>query len=182
MMKKMHKTRVNAAIAAVLSAACLVPATSFGITIDVGTPGTAPAIVKASGAGDTLLFPFYTTVNGASTSFSVTNTSNTTVAAKIRFREQERSTDVLDFIAVLSPFDKFDFTVSKPTGSQRPVMAWNDNTCLIGPPPGAKSVGFPPARFPATVTLASTDKNRGDAGMAVGHAEVIAMADLSTAY
>ena len=73
-----------------------------------------------SSGGDTLLFPIYTAAiteldqdKAATTSFSVTNTSATqTIAAKIRFREQERSMDVLDFIVVFSPNDKFDFSVT----------------------------------------------------------------------
>jgi hypothetical protein len=64
----------------------------------------------ADSAGDTLLFPIHTTAQNATTSFSVTNTSDEqTVLAKIRFREQTQSMDVLDFYAILSPNDKFDF-------------------------------------------------------------------------
>ena len=85
--------------------------------MNVTPPGT---LVTPSG-GDTLVYPIYTTATGmvngaatsATTSFSVTNTSSgpwvalpnahggQTIAAKIRFREQDHSMDVLDFVVPL---------------------------------------------------------------------------------
>jgi hypothetical protein len=80
-MMKMRKTRVSLALGAVLGAAALAPATSFGWSVDT----TTGDLVTVSG-GDTLLFPIYTTAANATTSFSVTNTSSQTVLSKIRFR------------------------------------------------------------------------------------------------
>jgi hypothetical protein len=161
-MMKLRKSRVNLAVGAVLSAAALIPASSFGWSVDT-VNGT---LLTASG-GDTLLFPIYTTVNPATTSFSVTNTSGETIAAKIRFREQDKSMDVLDFIVVLSPYDKFDFSVSQGVDDVRPTMSWNDNTCLVGPGTGG-SVQFPP---PSAFVS-------GNETMSVGHLEVLGMATL----
>jgi hypothetical protein len=100
---KLRKSRLSLAVGVVLGAAAMIPATSFGWSVNTDTGN-----LQSASGGDTLLFPIYTTVFPATTSFSVTNTSGTqTIAAKIRFREQEHSMDVLDFIVVLSPYDKF---------------------------------------------------------------------------
>lgn len=168
----MKKSRVSIAISAVLSAACLAPATTYGVAIDVLNNRVAD-----NDAGDALLFPFYTTTGSeagseATTSFSVTNTANATVAVKIRFREQKVSYDALDFIAVLSPYDKFDFWVS-PGDNGRPVVTWDDTTCVVGPQPGATSAEFVD---PTAYGLANTGVTAAD--LAVGHLEVLGMATL----
>lgn len=168
----MKKSRVSIAISAVLSAACLAPATTYGVAIDVLNNKVAD-----NDAGDALLFPFYTTTGSAAgseaiTSFSVTNTANATVAVKIRFREQKFSYDALDFIAVLSPYDKFDFWVA-PGDNGRPVVTWDDTTCVVGPQPGATSAEFVD---PAAYNISGTGVTAAD--LAVGHAEVLGMATL----
>jgi len=162
-MMKLRKSRVALAVGAALGAAALMPATSFGWSVDT-YEGT---LVTASG-GDTLLFPVYSTVNTTATSFSVTNTSDQTIAAKIRFREQSRSMDVLDFYVILSAYDKFDFTVQKPAGSERPVMTWKDNSCVVGPG-DTGSVQFPP---PSPFV-------DDDEVMSVGHLEVLGVANFT---
>jgi hypothetical protein len=166
---KLRKSRLSLAVGVALGAAAMIPATSFGWSVNTTTnPGT---LLTASG-GDTLLFPIYSTVDPMTTSFSVTNTSMTqTVAAKIRFREQDKSMDVLDFIVVLSPNDKFDFTVAQAADAERPTMSWNDNSCLVGPGTGG-SVNFPPP-----TTFAGSNET-----MSVGHLEVLGMANLDAVY
>jgi hypothetical protein len=174
-MKAMRKSRLGLAIGAALGAATLVPATSFGWGVDVSTGHLA-----TGSGGDTLLFPLYTTANAgtadvpapASTSFSVTNTSTQTVAAKIRFREQEHSMDVLDFVVVLSAYDKFDFYVQQPVGDARPTMTWTDKSCVIGPAASTAETRTQP--FPPPSNFVETDEQ-----MSVGHLEVLGMADLN---
>jgi hypothetical protein len=164
-MMKMRKTRVSMALGAVLGAAALAPATSFGWSVDTGAGD-----LDTSSGGDTLLFPVYTTAASATTSFSVTNTSSQTVLAKIRFREQIRSMDVLDFFAILSPYDKFDFWVERPNGDERPSMGWDDNTCVVGPA-GDR------VQFPAPSPWVDTSEQ-----MQLGHLEVLGVADLTNVY
>jgi hypothetical protein len=170
-MKVMRKSRLGLAVGAALGAACLAPATSFGWSVNTQTGS-----IDTNSAGDTLLFPIYTTANAgtdatpapATTSFSVTNTSAVeTVAAKIRFREQEHSMDVLDFIVVLSPNDKFDFYVDQVNGAARPTMHWTDSSCVVGPSTSGTQ------HFPAHSTFVATDEQ-----MSVGHLEVLGLADL----
>ena len=136
-MMKLRKSRLTLAVGAMLGAAALMPAASFGWSVD-----TINGILSTNSGGDTLLFPIYTTVGTNATSFSTTNTGPQTIVAKIRFREQERSMDVLDFIVIYSPYDKFDFYVSQGEGQERPIMAWEDSSCVVGPGAGG-SVAVP---------------------------------------
>lgn len=163
-MNAIRKTRLSVALGVALGVSAIVPVTSYGFSVDLN----ANTIVT-DGAGDSVLFPFYTTVNGAVTSYSLTNTSSDqTVAAKVRFREQVYSQDVLDFIVFLSPNDKFDFYVEAGANG-RPVVVWNDNSCVTGVanvPNQTKRIAFPPSPGVA------------DADMAVGHVEVIGMINL----
>lgn len=165
-MKRNPKLPLLVASATAIAAAALAPATSFAWSID-----TAASALSADSAGDTLLFPIYTTAQGARTSFSVTNTSGQTVAAKIRFREQEHSMDVLDFIVVMSPFDKFDFYVTQ--GSETPRMVWSDNSCVVGPAAGGMQDFVPAAQNEFVET---NDQ------MSAGHLEVLGMADLNGVF
>jgi hypothetical protein len=170
-----RKTRISMALGAVIAAGAIAPAKAFGYSIcTIGRTGpciSASDIVTASG-GDTLLFPIYTTARNATTSFSVTNTSNEqTVLAKIRFREQTQSMDVLDFYAILSPSDKFDFWVERPNGDARPSMGWSDNTCVVGP--SGDRVMFPE---PSPFVAFGSDEPEVD--MQLGHLEVLGVANL----
>jgi hypothetical protein len=163
---KTRKTTMNLALGAALAAGALVPATASAWSVNT----FFPFFVDPASGGDTLLFPIYTTAQRATTSFSVSNWNEQTVLAKIRFREQVRSMDVLDFYAVLSPYDKFDFWVERPDGDERPTMGWRDNTCVIGP--SGNSVMFPP---PSPFVDSEAD-------MQLGHLEVLGVASLDGMY
>jgi hypothetical protein len=178
---KIRKSQLSMAVSAALAAACLIPSVSLGYSINTlaGAPGTldTPGTLNTDSGGDVLLFPIYTTANGATTSFSVTNTSATqTVLTKVRFREQMHSMDALDFYVILSPSDKFDFTVSGGGANGRPVMSWKDNSCVVGPALGTadtlRSQEFPAAWTPYVAK---------DADLAVGHLEVLGLVALGTA-
>jgi hypothetical protein len=81
--------------------------------------------------------------------------------------------DAMDFDIVLSPNDKFDFTVSKQPG-QRPVMGWADTSCIVGPPAGAQSYQFPKTR----VSGNNNSYVYNDSALDAGHIEVLSMAAL----
>jgi hypothetical protein len=76
-------------------------------------------------------------------------------------------------MVVLSPYDKFDFTVSQGD-ADRPTMSWkNDNSCVIGPQPAELSLHqqkFPPHVAPLVMS---------DEQMSVGHLEVLGLATLN---
>jgi hypothetical protein len=77
----------------------------------IGVASTAQAVnVSADGLGQVLIYPYYTVRNNASgqaynTLLSVVNTTASTKALKVRFREGRNSVEVLDFNLFLSPFD-----------------------------------------------------------------------------
>ncbi len=55
--------------------------------------------------GEVLIFPYYTVNNGLNTLYSVVNTSDQPIAAKIRFLEGQNAADVLTFNIYLSAHD-----------------------------------------------------------------------------
>ena len=76
--------------------------------------GTASAVqVSRDGTGDFLIAPAYFIGGGMSTDLKVINTSNTeSVVAKVVFRDQVTSAEVLDFLIYLSPSDVWTGKVS----------------------------------------------------------------------
>jgi hypothetical protein len=171
----MRKSRLSLALGIALGATAMIPATSMAFAPDLDDQQ-----LRTDDSGDTLLFPLYTTAAGATTSFMVTNTSPTqTIAAKVRFREQRYSLEVMDFIVILSPNDKFDFWVSKAASQARPSVSWRDNSCVVGHPNETLDVKTLP--FPAQPGVNSATTFRPgvpDDDMAVGHVEVIGMMNL----
>jgi len=162
MMKSYRKSSLSLALGVALCTAALVPATSFAFSVNNNAIGGE--ILTADG-GDSLLFPFYTTFDGSSTSFSVTNTSADTIAAKVRVREQLNSRDVRDFIVILSPEDKFDFWIEKDSAGL-PTVFWKDNSCVVG-------------HRDNTLELKQLPVNPNDGDATVGHVEVMGMVNLS---
>jgi hypothetical protein len=170
-MSSVHKFRTHAAITT-LAVALAAPAASFGVSYDINREsasfyGAETGAILPDGTGDSVLYPFYTTVNGATTTFSLTNTSVTaTVAAKVRFRDSDESTDQLDFIVVMSPEDKFNFFVAQNSAGT-PTAYWFDNSCVVGYP-GAVTDELKELPFTGTVSDGT------------GHMEVIGMLNLNT--
>ena len=96
-----------------------------------------------------LIYPYYTINNDGAghpynTLLSVVNTTASTKAVKMRFREGKNSREVLDFNIFLSPFDVWTAAVTPeqsagcpgttpPAGAQ---ISTSDNTCTIPQRPG----------------------------------------------
>ena len=93
----MFKKRVIAA------AACALAMASAAHAVEVSRDGT----------GDLLIAPAYFIGGGMTTDLKVINTSSTqSVVAKVVFRDQISSAEVLDFLIYLSPSDVWNGTVS----------------------------------------------------------------------
>ncbi len=91
---------------------------------------TVRPIVNTDQPGQALIYPYMTANSGWQSFLHVTNVSNTTVAAKVRFHAAKDSADVLDFIVVLSPYDMWTGVVEQsPAGEYgfRPT----DNSCTV---------------------------------------------------
>ena len=104
-----------------------------GITA-LGAVGTAQAVsVNPTGLGQVLLFPYYTVkgdTNPYNTLLSIVNTTASTKAVKVRFREGKASVEVLDFNVFLSPYDMWTAELDpSPSGGVRMFTA--DTSCTI---------------------------------------------------
>ncbi len=122
MIGKTQKTRVAAALAAVLGAG-------------VGTSQAAVQLAR-EGLGDAILLPYYTVraddMSGAAwrTFIRLFNTSDNAVAVKVRFREAENSRESLDFVVWLSPHDAFVvWTDPNADGQGNPGIRTTDVSC-----------------------------------------------------
>lgn len=122
MIGKTQKTRVAAALAAVLGAG-------------VGTSQAAVQLAR-EGLGDAILLPYYTVraddMSGAAwrTFIRLFNSSENAVGVKVRFREAENSRETLDFVAWLSPKDAFVvWTDPNADGQGNPGIRTTDVSC-----------------------------------------------------
>ena len=108
---------------------------ALAVGIALGGLGVLPSAqavhVSAENLGQALIFPYYTVRGGWMTLFGVTNTSNLTVAVKVRFREAYNSRDVFDFNIILSPFDMWTGWVADV--GDRPALFSEDKSCTVGP-------------------------------------------------
>lgn len=110
----------------------------------VGVTGTASAVhVNPDGLGQVLIYPYYT-VRTAATSIasgqyntyvSVTNTTASYKAVKVRFKEGMNSQEVLDFNLFLSPHDVWTGSV-EPTATGAMLVS-ADKSCTTGVIPAA---------------------------------------------
>jgi len=110
-----------------------------GITA-LGAIGTAQAVsVNPTGLGQVLLYPYYTVkgeANPFNTLLSIVNTTASTKAVKVRFREGKASAEVLDFNIFLSPYDMWTAAL-EPSSSGGVRMSTSDNSCTIPTIPAA---------------------------------------------
>jgi hypothetical protein len=83
--------------------------------------------VAANNLGQALIYPYFTVRGGWRTFIHVTNTSDQTVANRVRFRAAKDSEDVLDFVLVLSPHDMWTAVVEERDG--KPGVRATDNSC-----------------------------------------------------
>jgi len=100
--------------------------------------GTADAVmVNPNGLGQVLIYPYYTvrsvstpTAGTFNTLMSIVNTTASTKAVKVRFREGAASKEVLDFNVFLSPHDVWTAAVT-PNGTDGATIATVDQSCTI---------------------------------------------------
>lgn len=120
---------------------------ALAVGVALGGAGMLPSAqavnVSADNLGQTLIFPYYSVRGGWNTLVGVTNTTDQSVAVRVRFREAWDSRDVLDFVLVLSPYDLWNATVYAVDDAGPPVLGINadEDTCTIGLP--GKTVPFP---------------------------------------
>lgn len=140
--------------------------------------------VNPNGLGQALIFPYYTVRQGQSSLFNITNTGATTIAIKVRFREQFNSRDALDFVVVLSPFDVWTGWIKEAADGSGPVVRTRDNSCVVGGPNIQAADGGTPLLTDAfTNNIVDVNFNAADQGIQdidrarEGYVEVIAMGE-----
>jgi len=94
----------------------------------------AANLAPAGSAGQVLIFPYYTVNGNFKTSFNLINSTDLTKAVKLRFRESNKSNDVLDFNVYMSPRDVFSVTLEKtlpvfPDITGGVLLTTSDSTC-----------------------------------------------------
>lgn len=183
-MKALRKAPLNIALGAALAAMAMPTiVSSSAINVTGYSPLPNISAFDANDAGDALTYDFFTTVNGITTAFSLTNTSERAIAVKVRFREQARSMDVWDTIIFLSPFDKWDFFVK--ASAANPMVpevnvAGEESSCTMlwnGTRNDFPSI-FRKSSFNTDGDLAN---GWATGRVTVGHVEVIGMADITDA-
>lgn len=156
----------------------------------MGVAGTASAVhVNPDGLGQVLIYPYYTVRNAATsiaagqynTYISVTNSTASYKAVKVRFIEGKNSREVLDFNLFLSPFDVWTGSIepNSTTASAGARLVTADGSCTWGnvAATGATGVSFS--------NLAYTGAN-ADFGVATldrtneGYVEMMEMGDINT--
>jgi hypothetical protein len=102
----------------------------------LGIGGGAQAVeVSGTGLAQVLVFSYYTVKGTPSAPFntllSIVNTTGSTKAVKVRFREGKASKEVLDFNVFLSPYDVWVADV-EPSITGGAIIDTPDTTCTKG--------------------------------------------------
>lgn len=107
----------------------------------VGVASSAAAVtVSQTGTGEVLIYPYFTARNGNDTYISVTNTTPSAKAVKVRFLEGKNSREVLDFNLYLSANDMWTgAVVATATGAR---LSTTDKSCSGLPTGGADFVNY----------------------------------------
>lgn len=99
----------------------------------VGGLGLAPAAnavhLSTDGLGDALL-NYYNVRDGRTTLINYTNTSDSTIAMRVRIHEAINSRSV-DFTVILSPYDVWNATIADGGTAVGPVIFTADQSCTI---------------------------------------------------
>ncbi|MHB9101635.1 MAG: hypothetical protein ACYC2E_09005 [Sulfuricella sp.] len=107
----------------------------------VGVAGSAAAVtVSQTGTGEVLIYPYYSVRNGNETYISVTNTTASAKAVKVRFLEGKNSREVLDFNLYLSANDMWTGAVVATADGAKLVTT--DKSCSGLPTGGASFVNY----------------------------------------
>lgn len=136
--------------------------------------------ISPDGLGQVQIFPYYSVKNGHDTYLHLTNTSDETVAVKVRFREANNSREVRDFNVVLSPYDVWTAAVTA-NGDGAKLVTF-DKSCTSpalnasSTSPGATEIDFTSIAYDGTSSNYAYDNGgRGIDRTQEGYFEVIAM-------
>ena len=106
---------------------------------------TGSMYIDDGGLGETLIYPFYSAVDGNDTYVHLVNTTNLVKAVKVRFIEAQNSQEVLDFNLYLSPQDEWAGVITRNPnlgieGGPGAIIRTVDTSCTV-PTLGTGSTG-----------------------------------------
>jgi len=124
--------------------------------------------VAPNGKGDLLIFPFYAALPGGwETKINVINTAlDRSVVAKVVFRSQVNSTELLDFFIYLSPTDVWNAVIRVNAAGQVEITS-TDDSCL------ATNTAWATAAAPFRTVIANPTLCSPPDTSALGYVEVI---------
>jgi hypothetical protein len=161
------KERLTATTVAVLS---LFPLSSEAVNLSVDS------------AGQVLLFPYYNVNQGNTTFLSVTNTTNTAKAVKVRFREAVGGESVFDFTLYLSAEDVWVGAVAQQGGAVR-LSVPIDTSCTLPDTATLTATDFSATRIDSAYDPDDDGTQSADEvleRLSEGHIEIIELAELPT--
>jgi hypothetical protein len=94
-------------------------------------PAAQAVNLATDGLGQALHWSYYSVNGGNSTLFNIINTSDETVAGRLRFRESRNSRDVYDIVVVLSPHDYWNGIVEADPTYGASIRTTDTDTCTI---------------------------------------------------
>lgn len=97
-------------------------------TLGLAAGSAQAAFLADTGAGQVLIYPYYSVQGGMDTYVSVVNTTSVSKAVKVRFIEGKASQEVLDFNLYLSKFDAWAAAVTSSTSGGAKLVT-NDQSC-----------------------------------------------------
>jgi hypothetical protein len=164
-MKATPKSKINMAVAASLI--------GLGAASVTSAPVQAQT-VSANNTGQALIYPYYTVNGGWITTMNLINTSDKTLAVKVRFHETKNSRDVLDFVVVMSPHDSWAAYVQDSDNG--PEILTNDMSCTSPLAVMDPDVPVYASNFAYTGVNADTGGS-GNNRMREGYIEVVVMGE-----
>jgi len=140
--------------------------TDLGVGVSVGAATTLKN--NNDGIGHNLIVPYYTAQGKNATAITLTNTTATAKAVKIRFRGAENSDDVLDFQVFLSKNDVWTASISQSATGEA-MITTTDKSCTKPAFTSGVGVNFKTSRLSAATNTGGTRE---------GYIEIFNMADI----
>ena len=151
-------------------------------SVVLASPVYSQQNINNSSTGQVILYPFYSTENGANTLVHVSNTTAEAKAVKVRFMEGVNSSVVLEYNLYLPAYGTFASSVSNSDGT---AVATTSTACTV-PELGTSNGDYSGTQTefasgdilriqPFVPYQYTTDEDSGLDRLAVGHVEVIEM-------
>jgi len=141
-MKILTKNKLAMCVGAIVGSMAMVPAAN---AVNLASDGLGDALVN-----------YYNVQDGRTTLINYTNTSDQTIAMRVRLHEARNSRSV-DFTVILSPYDVWNATITDGGAGVGPVIFTGDQSCTI---PAISQDGANPTPLTAAfVNAGVTDLN-----------------------